>query len=93
MVAHSIGVIAIQAGAGSRVITTQPAEARNALSAIEAISRETLASVRRTFGATATRAGVAVEVRWRGQRRPLPADIDLSAFRIIQEAVTVVRGH
>ena len=49
--------------------------------------------MRRTFGATATRAGVAVEVRWRGQRRPLPADIDLSAFRIIQEAVTVVRGH
>src|SRR5579872_3268696 len=51
MVAHSIGVIAIQAGAGSRVIDTQPAEALNALAAIEATSRETLAGVRRTLGA------------------------------------------
>ena len=42
MVAHSIGIIAIQAGVGSRVIDTQPAEARNALSAIEVTSRETL---------------------------------------------------
>jgi signal transduction histidine kinase len=31
---------------------------------------------------------VRVEVDWRGSRAPLPADIDLSAFRIIQEAVT-----
>ncbi|WP_229882380.1 histidine kinase [Streptomyces alanosinicus] len=42
MVAHSIGIIAIQAGVGSRVIQTQPAEARDALRAIEATSRETL---------------------------------------------------
>ncbi|WP_107451596.1 sensor histidine kinase, partial [Actinacidiphila rubida] len=51
MVAHSIGVIAIQAGAGSRVIDTQPHEARNALSAIETTSRETLAGLRRMLGA------------------------------------------
>ncbi|MEK8142706.1 histidine kinase dimerization/phosphoacceptor domain-containing protein [Streptomyces sp. M10(2022)] len=47
MVAHSIGIIAIQAGMGSRVIQTQPAEARDALRAIEATSRETLSA----FGA------------------------------------------
>ncbi|MER7462808.1 histidine kinase dimerization/phosphoacceptor domain-containing protein [Streptomyces sp. NPDC097981] len=41
MVAHSIGVIAIQAGVGSRVIETQPAQARDSLRAIEATSRET----------------------------------------------------
>jgi signal transduction histidine kinase len=122
MVAHSIGVIAIQAGAGSRVIGTQPAEARNALAAIEATSREALAGLRQTLGAprgdgprpgahpaplepapglasigqltaTATGAGVCVDVRWRGQRRPLPADIDQSAFRIIQEAITNVLRH
>ena len=46
MVAHSIGIIAIQAGVGRRVIDTQPAEARNALTAIEATSRETLAGLR-----------------------------------------------
>jgi signal transduction histidine kinase len=126
MVAHSIGVIAIQAGAGSQVIDTQPAEARNALSAIEATSRDALAGLARTLGAlggagrgtgrgsdpvrppldpapglagigqlaaTAMGAGVHIDVRWRGERRPLPADIDLSAFRIIQEAVTNVIRH
>jgi signal transduction histidine kinase len=51
MVAHGIGVIAIQAGVGGRVIDTRPAEARNALNAIEDTSRETLAGLRRMLGA------------------------------------------
>src|SRR5690606_22941132 len=55
MIAHSIGVIAIQAGVGGRVIDTQPAEARNALNAIEATSRETLLGLRRML--TALRKG------------------------------------
>jgi signal transduction histidine kinase len=122
VIAHSMGVIAIQAGVGRRVIDTQPAQARNALSVIEATSQETLAGLRHTLGAprpagpgpdpalapldpapglariarltaTAMGAGVRVDVRWRGNRRPLPADIDLSAFRIIQEAVTNVIRH
>ncbi|MEV2254008.1 sensor histidine kinase [Streptomyces sp. NPDC050147] len=129
MIAHSIGVIAIQAGVGSRVIDTQPAEARNALRTIEATSRETLAGLRRTLVAlrrpepdavaqelaptpsapprepapglgdvdrlaTAARdAGVRAEVRRLGESGPLPADIDLAAFRILQEALTNVVRH
>ncbi|MDH2388783.1 sensor histidine kinase [Streptomyces sp. HNM0663] len=123
MVAHSIGIIAIQAGVGSRVIQTQPAEAREALRAIEATSRETLSGLRRTLvslrqadrGATASEqsalapspgladveqlaaatadAGVRVDVRRSGEQRPLPADIDLSAYRIVQEALTNVVRH
>lgn len=151
LVAHSIGVIALQAGAASRVIDTQPARARDALSAIENAGRETLSGLRRMLGAlreteaghgsghgshgqepghkpahgsgpgsapgrvhetapapldplpgladvdrlaaTTTAAGVRVEVRWRGERRPLPPEIDLSAFRIIQESVTNVVRH
>ncbi|MFV2101482.1 sensor histidine kinase [Micromonospora sp. LOL_024] len=50
MVAHSIGVIAIQAGVGARVIDSQPAQARAALATIEAASRDTLAGLRRTLG-------------------------------------------
>ncbi|MER7787600.1 sensor histidine kinase [Streptomyces sp. NPDC097640] len=42
---------------------------------------------------TTTAAGVRVEVWWQGRRRPLPADIDLAAFRIIQESVTNVVRH
>jgi signal transduction histidine kinase len=38
-------------------------------------------------------AGVQVDVDWHDSREPLPADIDASAFRIIQEAVTNVVRH
>ncbi|WP_406365401.1 sensor histidine kinase [Streptomyces sp. NBC_01546] len=122
MVAHSIGVIAIQAGVGSRVIETQPAEARAALRAIEATSRETLSGLRRTLVAlrqaqpdagdgqaplgpapgladldalvrTTADAGVRVEIRREGAERQLPPDIDLSAYRIVQEALTNVVRH
>jgi signal transduction histidine kinase len=124
MVAHSIGIIAIQAGSGRSVFDARPDEARDALAAIEATSRETLSGLRRMMtglrraetepgswlappgpspgladidrlAATALDAGVRVEVDmdWRGSREPLPADIDLSAFRIIQEAVTNVVRH
>jgi len=122
IVAHSIGIIAIQAGAGRRVFDTRPDEARDALAAIEATSRETLSGLRRMvtglrradlkpglgqappgpapglaaverLAALTLEAGVQVNVDWHGSREPLPADIDLSAFRIIQEAVTNVVRH
>lgn len=44
--------------------------------------------VERTAGA-----GVRVHVTWRGERRSLPPEIELSAFRIIQESVTNVVRH
>lgn len=66
VVAHSIGVIAIQAGVGARVIDTQPVQARAALRTIEATSRDTLAELRRTLGAL--RRGVGSRHRW--TRRP-----------------------
>ncbi|MCH0561434.1 sensor histidine kinase [Streptomyces sp. MUM 16J] len=123
MIAHSIGVIALQAGVGSRVIQTQPAEAREALRAIESTSRETLSSLRRTLvslrqadrdaatseqsslapspgladverlAAATAGAGVRVDVHCSGEQRPVPADIDLSAYRIVQEALTNVVRH
>ena len=132
IVAHSIGIIAIQAGAGRRVFDAQPAQARDALAAIEATSRETLSGLRRMvtglrlaepepgpgqaplgsvplgtvplgpapgladierLAAMTLDAGVRVDVDWHGSREALPADIDLSAFRIIQEAVTNVVRH
>jgi signal transduction histidine kinase len=122
IVAHSIGIIAIQAGAGRRVFDARPDEARDALATIEATSRETLSGLRRMMtglrdaepgpdagqaplgpapgladinrlAAMSLEAGVKVEVDWHGSRGPLPADIDLSAFRIIQEAVANVVRH
>ncbi|MEV3861374.1 sensor histidine kinase [Streptomyces sp. NPDC050095] len=120
MVSHSIGVIAIQSGVAARVIETQPGEARAALEAIEATSRETLQGLRRTLvalrkaepgsqaplgpatgladldrltEATARDAGVHVEVVRNGTERALPADIELSAYRIVQESLANVVRH
>jgi signal transduction histidine kinase len=114
MVAHSIGIIAIQAGAGARVIDSRPEQAREALGAIEATSRQTLKGLRHLLGAlrepsepapaagladvdrlaeATAAAGVRVDVRRHGRPRPLPAAVDRSAFRIVQESVTNVLRH
>ncbi|GAA1984861.1 sensor histidine kinase [Kitasatospora viridis] len=118
LVAHSIGAVAIQAGAARRVIANRPAEAAEALGAIEQTSRETLAGLRRMLGAlrradadpvagapapgladverlaaAAGENGLRVAVSWHGERRPLAPEVELSAFRIIQEAVTNTMRH
>jgi signal transduction histidine kinase len=145
VVAHSMSVIAVQAGYGQYVIDRQPGDARAALGAIQATSREALDEMRRMLGAlrqaddadargdaaglvpagsepglhagpaapaggaplypapgladldrlvarTAS-AGVRVDVTRFGQPRDLPASIDLSAYRIVQEALTNVVKH
>jgi signal transduction histidine kinase len=169
VVAHSMSVIAVQAGYGQYVIDTQPGDARTALGAIQATSREALDEMRRMLGALRhadeddapelitdsgsggdsgpgvdsgagrgvdgssagsgpardagqTRrssfggagaplfpapgladlarlvsrtagAGVRVDVKRIGEPRELPASIDLSAYRIVQEALTNVVKH
>lgn len=45
------------------------------------------------LAATVTDAGVETRVRVEGRRRPLPAEIDLAAFRIIQESLVNVLRH
>jgi len=141
VVAHSMSVIAVQAGYGQYVIDTQPADARDALGAIQTTSREALDEMRRMLGALrqadetdqrevaaraddgadvgippgdaggvpllpapgladldrlisrTARAGVQVDVTRCGRPRELPAGIDLSAYRIVQEALTNVVKH
>jgi signal transduction histidine kinase len=50
VVAHSMGVIAVQAGVGAHVIDSEPGEAKKALEAISQTSRSTLAEIRRLLG-------------------------------------------
>lgn len=50
VVAHSMGVIAVQAGAGLHVIDRDPAEAKRSLEAISDTSRSTLTEIRRLLG-------------------------------------------
>jgi len=139
VVAHSMSVIAVQAGYGQYVIDSQPRDARAALGAIQATSREALDEMRRMLGALrqaddadgqpdgtdrpadgaaaapdgpgvplfpapgladldrlvarTAGAGVRVDVTRFGQPHDLPASIDRSAYRIIQEALTNVVKH
>jgi signal transduction histidine kinase len=175
VVAHSMSVIAVQAGYGQYVIDNSPDGAKEALGAIQATSRDALDEMRRMLGvlrqqdaapgadgaapaadgaaritlpgapapglsalpgyaggpmapnaaagttagrvpggASANRAplspapglaaldrlvsrtrgaGVRVTLEVSGQARPAPAGVDLSAFRIIQEALTNVVRH
>jgi signal transduction histidine kinase len=152
VVAHSMSVIAVQAGYGQYVIDASPDGARDALGAIQATSRDALEEMRRMLGVlrqqdvtqgqakagpaageepgggqapvdgqapagggtTARQAplapapglarldrliertrGAAVRVRLEvsGHPRPAPAGVDLSAYRIIQEALTNVVRH
>jgi signal transduction histidine kinase len=119
MVAHSVGIITMQAGAAARVLDTQPERAREAMRAVEETGRQTLSGLRRMLGslrgtepgqeapvhpmpgladldelaAATTAAGVGVNVCWRGRRRTLPPEVDLSAYRIIQESLANVVRH
>ncbi len=165
VVAHSMTVVTVQAGFGEYVFDSQPAEARAALGAIQAVSREALGEMQRLLcvlrqpepdtaprdparpadapvtaaaAAAATAeaataeaaqhgpagpvrghryrpeaplapapglasldrlvqrtagAGVTVTVERTGSVRALPAGLDLSAFRIVQEALTNVVKH
>jgi signal transduction histidine kinase len=157
IVAHSMTVVAVQAGFGQYVFDEQPAQARSALGAIQATSREALAEMQYLLGvlrqaspapggpppspggaspapggppsspggaspapggpppaaanggaplrpapgladldrliARTADAGVHVELSRTGQRTEVPAGIDLSAYRIVQEALTNVVKH
>jgi signal transduction histidine kinase len=117
VIAHSVGVIAVQAGAARAVAEQRPDRAREALSAIEEVSKDTLVELRRTLGALRApgddaalapapglgrlgelveqvgRAGVAVSVSEEGERVDLPPGVDLSAYRVVQEALTNTVKH
>jgi signal transduction histidine kinase len=122
VVAHSMGVIAVQASVGTHVMDEQPEEARRALQAIASVSRSTLAEIRRMLGVLREStddaidrgpaytpapgldeldrlvrevqgAGVPVDVSYEGARVELPRGIDVTGYRIVQEALTNVLRH
>ena len=122
VVAHSLTVVAVQAGFAEYVFDRQPEQARSALAAIQTVTREALADMQRMLGALrrggpgdagqdaalapaagladldrlvagTAGAGVRVQICQQGQVRAIPAGVDLSAFRIVQEALTNVVKH
>jgi signal transduction histidine kinase len=123
VVAHSVSVMVVQAGAARRLVDGDPAQARQALTSIESTGRQALAEMRRLLGVMrhdgdarpeeaadalapqpgladldalvgrAKDAGLEVELQVEGAPRPLAAGIDLSAYRIVQEALTNCLKH
>lgn len=117
VIAHSVSVIVVQAGAAGDVFDTHPDQARTALHTIESTGREALAELRRLLGAVfpgdvrapsapqpgldrldelaaqVRAAGLDVTVTVDGLPAALPAGIDLSSYRIIQEALTNTLRH
>jgi signal transduction histidine kinase len=118
VVAHSMSVIAVQAGVANYVAGAAPEETARALSSIEETSRGALREMRALLGVLrdegtsdaglipapgladlkiladrTAEAGVAVDLDIHGDRPPLPAGLDLAAYRVIQEAITNVIKH
>jgi signal transduction histidine kinase len=116
VIAHSVSVMTVQAGAARMQLPEHPEQAMPALLAVEETGRQALAEMRRLLGilrqddapalapqpgladlptlAEAVRhAGLPVEVNVEGSPRPLPAGVDLTAYRIVQEALTNTLKH
>jgi len=117
VVAHHVSVMGIQAGAARKVLNKQPDKANEALSTIEASSRQAISELHRLLGFLRPNnqvegvspqpslkyldilvnemrnSGLPVEVRIIGKEQTIPESIDLSAYRIIQEALTNILKH
>jgi signal transduction histidine kinase len=117
IVAHSVGVIVVQAGAAEQRVDDDPETVRAALSAIRTTGASALAEMRRVVAVLRTpdlegdlapqpgvatlpqlvdavrRAGLHVDLEVNGERTALPAGLDLTAYRIVQEALTNVSRH
>jgi signal transduction histidine kinase len=93
VIGHNISLINVQASMGLDLMDTQPEQARAALSAIKAASKEALEELRTMLTTLRRDAGLSVEVEVAGKAPPLPAAVHLAAYRIIQESLTNVARH
>lgn len=117
VVAHSMSVMVVQAGAARRMIDHDTAKASEALASIETTGRESLTEMRRILGVLRNdddeadlapapsledfsrlmqqcdEAGLPVDLIVEGEVRKLPASLELSAYRIVQESLTNSLKH
>ena len=107
-VAHNISVIAIQAAGAHGIVERDPARAATVVELVEAVTEEALLELGRladehdlqpglagvqALAERARAAGLPVELEIAGDPVPLPAGVDLAAFRIVQEALANASKH
>ena len=112
VIAHSVSVMTVQAGAVRRLLLPEQERERQALEVVESTGREALTEMRRLVGllreqgtmpefapqpslrtldiliGTVREAGLEVDLDVQGDERELPPGVDLSAYRLVQEALT-----
>ncbi len=120
VLAHNISVINVQANTALHLMDRQPDRAKEALTAIHAVSKQALTELRAVLGVlrdgesgdddaprspspglarlpdllSAFRpAGLLVELTIEGEARPVAADADIAAYRIVQESLTNATRH
>jgi signal transduction histidine kinase len=117
VVAHHVSVIGVQAAGARRMMGRQPGRAAEALSSIEASSREAVAELHRLLGflrragdvdelapqpglaqlgdliAEVGKAELTVALTIEGEAKDLSPTLEVSAYRVIQEALTNTRKH
>ncbi len=117
IVAHSVSLMGVQAGAARIQLDDDPERTREALRAIEITARESVVELRRLLGILREQdpqpvlepqpgiiqlnalvgqmrvAGLSVRLAVEGAPSPLPAGVALTAYRIVQEALTNALKH
>jgi signal transduction histidine kinase len=112
VVAHSVSVMVVQAGAARMQLGRNPDRAAEALLAVESGGRQALGELRHLLGLLTDadaepsltpqpgldqldqlvervgQSGLAVDLQIEGSPRPLSPGMDLTAYRIVQEALT-----
>jgi signal transduction histidine kinase len=107
-VAHSVSVMLLHAGGVRRLLHPGQHDERQGLQVVERTGRQALTEMRHMLDLlreaprldhagelldAAERAGLSARLRVEGAPRPLPPDVDQSAYRILQEALTNVLRH
>lgn len=117
ILAHSVSLMGVQAGAAEEVLAHDPERARPVLRSIQQTSRDSVAELRRLLGMLRAEelqpelgpqpdldqlgalvqrmheAGLPIELSIEGTARPLPAGVELTAYRVVQEALTNALKH